>query len=305
MADDEDDAINAMSVKKLRAHISAAGLCFTDCIEKSDLRQRAREASAAAPAPATTTAMKLVESVRTMAGYSCVLNSPGEGAIDLVVIVLHGYGASNDNFSPLPSLFAGMPNSPLRGKRIAWIFPQAKADKAGVPAWWDIDVMEWMSSMQGGTAALARLIRKEFGGLPECRASMAQLLSEVDLLFQGHGGGPAPLCFGGFSQGAMTAMDAALSLPVGRVKGVIMLSGAPITVDKWAPLLQARRGEMRVLVTHGRSDPVLPFAGSSWLNELLVNGLGSEAVTYEAHGGGHELGGKEGEIVKFLGALLV
>ena len=85
----------------------------------------------------------------------------------------------------------------------------------------------------------------------------------------------------------------------------MMLSGAPITVDKWAPLLRARRGQMQVLVTHGRADTVLPFAGSGWLNELLMNGLGADAVTYETHGGGHELGaGKEAEIVKFLGKLL-
>ena len=42
-----------------------------------------------------------------------------------------------------------------------------------------------LSCLQGGSAALAGLIRKEFGGMPECRASMAQLLSEVDRLFQG------------------------------------------------------------------------------------------------------------------------
>jgi hypothetical protein len=29
-----------------------------------------------------------------------------------------------------------MPNSPLQGKRVAWVFPQAKGDKTGVPAWW-------------------------------------------------------------------------------------------------------------------------------------------------------------------------
>ena len=57
-------------------------------------------------------------------------------------------------------------------------------------------------------------------------------------------------------------------------------------------------------MTHGRADPVLPFAGSGWLKELLANGLGADAVTYEAHTGGHDLGGKEGAVATFLGALL-
>jgi predicted esterase len=53
-----------------------------------------------------------------MAGYSCVVNSPGAGPVDLVVIVLHGYGASNDNFSPFPSLFGpGRKTERARGSR--------------------------------------------------------------------------------------------------------------------------------------------------------------------------------------------
>ena len=41
----DDEAIDAMSVRELCAHISAAGLYFADCIEMAELRQRAREAS--------------------------------------------------------------------------------------------------------------------------------------------------------------------------------------------------------------------------------------------------------------------
>jgi tetratricopeptide (TPR) repeat protein len=45
-----DEDIEAMSVKELRAHIVSAGLSFTDCIEKSDLVARAKEASTKAGA---------------------------------------------------------------------------------------------------------------------------------------------------------------------------------------------------------------------------------------------------------------
>ena len=43
---DGEREIDAMSVKQLKSHIAAAGLSSADCVEKSDLQERAREASA-------------------------------------------------------------------------------------------------------------------------------------------------------------------------------------------------------------------------------------------------------------------
>ena len=267
-----------MSVKELRALITKAGLSFADCVEKSDLRGRAREAAAkgggvAAGQPAAGAApARGSVSTRTLGGYECIVNAPaGDEPINLLCIVLHGYGASNSDFAPFPELFAKMPQPQLAGKRIGWIFPQAAPDKLGTPAWWEINPMEWMMAMQGGTAALAGLIRKEFRGMPECRTKMQSLIADAEALFPN--GSEAPLCMAGFSQGAMTAMDVSLSLPVGRVAGVMMLSGAPITVDAWQPKLVERRGKMQVLVTHGTADAVLPFAASGWLNDMLVASL--------------------------------
>ena len=144
-----------------------------------------------------------------LAGYECVVNCPaGEGPIDLLCVVLHGYGASNSDFAPFPELFAGMPSSELAGKRVGWVFPQAGPDAQGTPAWWQINPMEWMMAMQGGTEALAGLIRTEFPGMQECRTKMTALLAEAEALFSG--GADCPLCMAGFSQGAMTAMDVSL-----------------------------------------------------------------------------------------------
>jgi hypothetical protein len=159
-----DDEIAAMSVKELRAHITSAGLSFADCIEKSDLRARAKEAtskaassgasgpSAPGSAPpswagmerggggaARPTAAAEPGAVTTvhLAGYECTVNAPaGEGPIDLLCVVLHGYGASNSDFAPFPELFARLPSSELAGKRVGWVFPQAGPDAQGTPAWW-------------------------------------------------------------------------------------------------------------------------------------------------------------------------
>jgi predicted esterase len=220
---DAVDDIDQMSVKQLKTFISAAGLSCADCIEKSDLRERARQAASAGP-HAPPRAVKAGESKRNLAGLECIVNAPaaGAGPVDLIVVVLHGYGASSDNFSPFPTMFGQMAGSPLKDKRVAWVFPQAGPDHMGTPAWWQIDVMEWMGAVQGGTDAMAKLIRKEFPGMPACRTQMQKLVAEADQLFPGTDGAPAKLCFGGFSQGAMTAMDATLSLPADRVSAVMV-----------------------------------------------------------------------------------
>ena len=58
-------------------------------------------------------------------------------------------------------------------------------------------------------------------------------------------------------QGAMTAVDAALSLPAGQgCAGVISVSGAPIVVEEWAKKAKAHAG-LRALVTHGMADQVI------------------------------------------------
>ena len=44
--DSSANDVDAMSVKELKALITKAGLSHTDCFEKSELRQRAREALA-------------------------------------------------------------------------------------------------------------------------------------------------------------------------------------------------------------------------------------------------------------------
>ena len=68
------------------------------------------------------------------------------------------------------------------------------------------------------------------------------------------------------------------------------MSGAPLVVDQWAQRLGSHKG-LRVLMTHGTSDPVLPFAASGWARDLLIKGGAS--VVSKTHGGGHDLGGPD------------
>lgn len=277
--------VGSMGVKALRGLISSAGLSYADCFEKSDLQQRAREAQirlASASRPSTGTQTDTQE--MTLGGYPCiVIGCPeiisGTTQPDLCVLMLHGFGATNSDFVNLPALGSHMQKS------ILWVLPQAPIGSAGVSAWWELDPMKWMSAVTQGEAGIASLIREEPAGLQCCRSNMIALIDELSARF---GGLPvSQLILAGFSQGAMTVMDLALHLPPDKaVAGVTVISGAPIVVEEWNQKLRHHKG-IKVFITHGSSDMVLPFNASGWNKQLLENG-GAD-VTYKTHAGGHTL----------------
>lgn len=93
-----------------------------------------------------------------------------------------------------------------------------------------------------------------------------------------------------YTQGAMVALDAALSLSE-TLGGVVAVSGLPLTVDTWAGWAKRHGGKLAVWQAHGRADMLLPFQAAEWLRDLLRNG--GVAHTFEAHGGGHDFGPPE------------
>lgn len=206
---------------------------------------------------------------------------PKTGPVQGAVIFMHGFGATSGDFKQLAEMLG-----PQMTRRLKWVLPQAHPSPTqGVSAWWEINVQEWMMGMNN-QAALAELIRKVPPGLPEARAKLLRLVDHVVATTDGitHAG----INLGGFSQGAMTAMDVALSLPADKKPGsVLSISGAPIVVEEWAKKATVHKG-MKVLISHGRNDMVLPFASSQWLIDLLK--AGGLEVRVEHHQGGHELG---------------
>ena len=116
-----------------------------------------------------------------------------------------------------------------------------------------------------------------------------QMRTLIDDVCRMGGVGLDRVVLGGFSQGAITALDVALQGDRNPA-GVLFMSGAPLVVDQWAQRLPSHRG-MRVLMTHGASDPVLPAVASGWARDLLVQGGAS--VVAKNHAGGHDLGGPD------------
>ena len=190
-----DADIDSLSLKELKALITEAGLSFADCIDKTDLRTRAKEAqeklkAAPAPKPAAAPSGGFSQTTKTLGGYECIVNTPAEmlsgGTAELVVVMLHGLGASNSDLVAAGAML-GQYEPALASKKIIWVFPQAPMTMIGA-AWWTLDVMSFMTLLgnpAGKDDQIAKLIREEPPGLAECRTRMASLVAEAKKLAGG------------------------------------------------------------------------------------------------------------------------
>jgi predicted esterase len=312
MADTPD--IDSLGIKDLKALIAEAGLSTDDCIDKSDLRARAREAVAAkAQQPKPASAVPAGRSnQRTMAGYECIVKGPddllsgrGGAPVDLVVIALHGLGAQNTDLVDIPQLL-GAYEPALASARLLEIYPQAPMGPMGAQ-WWSFDVMSFMQANMTPPgpqreALVAALIRKKPHDLDQCRAAMTRLLAEAVAL-----GGGVPhsrVLLAGFSLGAITSLDNALQRAPGEgVAGVLFMNGAPICVEEWAERMAHHQG-LKVHLTAGMRDTTLPSECVGWVKQLLDSkGANTE---HQLHPGGHEVGGPDvlRKIARFVASLL-
>ena len=150
----------------------------------------------------------------------------------------------------------------------------------------------------GPAGAPAVLLCHGYGAPGDDLASFAEMLDPQEklrwffpeallgVLTAEHGVAREKLVIGGFSQGAMLTTDVALRAG-SPFAGLVILSGSFLCADAWKPLMAERGAKLRVVQSHGRRDPILPFAAAELLNEALVSsGAQAELV---AHDGGHEI----------------
>mgnify|MGYP001577222234 CR=1 FL=1 len=188
-----------------------------------------------------------------------------------VVVCLHGYGA---DCSDLAFLGGEM----RLGGPARWLFPNAPLQLSpyGGRAWFPIDE-EALLRVQVEDSPI-ELSKAAPAGLDSARAALLEFLSEAKVRWEN-------LILGGFSQGAMLSLDAALAAPK-PPKGLFLLSGT--LVDE--PALRAKAaslGGQRFFQSHGRQDPLLSYAGAQHLNELLLAaGWKGELFSFD---GGHSL----------------
>jgi phospholipase/carboxylesterase len=198
----------------------------------------------------------------------------GAGSGPLVVL-LHGFGAPGDDLVPLAGALRVAAD-------VRFAFPEAPLDLGpeayGGRAWWWIDMAApQRAAMRGEAYDRTHTIPE---GLAEARAKVDALLDGVTRDFA-----PSALVLGGFSQGAMLSCDVVLRSRR-PFAALALLSGTLIAQQDWEKVAADRKG-LRALVSHGRGDPVLPFAAAETLRDFLSGaGLVVEWVPFQ---GGHTI----------------
>ncbi|MGE0787985.1 MAG: alpha/beta hydrolase [Sandaracinaceae bacterium] len=189
----------------------------------------------------------------------------GDAARPLVVL-MHGYGAPGDDLVPLGRVLAARANV-----RVALLAAPIELGPSS-RAWWTIDLEERPADRGADRPA----------GLVEARrdvlAWMARARDEGELE-------PRRTVIGGFSQGAMLALDAALEAEP-SLAGVVMLSGGPVDEARWRGRMSPSRVP-RLFMSHGRRDPMLDYEAAMRLQgELVQEGI---PVMLHSFDGGHTI----------------
>jgi phospholipase/carboxylesterase len=195
-----------------------------------------------------------------------------------VVVLLHGFGAPSDDLVSLWRVI-DVP------RETRFVFPAAPIALGGPygegRAWWEIDVGRFQQALAAGDGhALRELTREVPEGLDAARTAAVRMLDALDAELR-----PSRVVLGGFSQGAMLSLDIALRTPR-PLAGLVLMSATLIAADEWASLFATRRG-LRVLQSHGREDPLLPFPVAELLRDLLRD-AGFD-VTWIPFRGGHAI----------------
>ena len=164
------------------------------------------------------------------------------------LVLLHGWGADADDLLDLGSLLVG-PEVSVVALRAPEPHPYGVGRQ-----WYGLQPIDWTQ-----LPAAREALRQRLTAL----ASSVPLASTVLL---------------GFSQGGAMALDVGSRLPLA---GIVACSGYPH--EGWEP----STGMAPVLLSHGREDPVVPFAASqAVLERLQAGGHRAELLAFE---GGHTI----------------
>ncbi len=184
-----------------------------------------------------------------------------EGAPDALVVLVHGFGADGHDLIDLAAMWAEAVPGAL------FVAPHAPEPCDGVPfgrQWfplWDRSAAQLEAGAGAAAAALARFVAAECA-----RASLA----------------PGRVALMGFSQGAMTVLEAGLRGAVPGAACVLAYSGGMIGAER--PVAD----RPPVLLVHGEADEVVPAAASR-AAEAALSAAGVPVRAIYRQGLGHGL----------------
>lgn len=195
-----------------------------------------------------------------------------EEEADMVVVLLHGYGASGDDLVGIAEALDASLTGAAAGS-VRFILPEAPHRLIGTA-----NGLMWMARREVNSASLS-----------QSRIALDALLDSLETA----GVSPDALVLGGFSQGAMMSLDyvkrrhARGGAPIG---GLLLLSGSTLDAEWDTSRDRLPSGTVladRVFVAHGQADRVLPIEIAQRLVSQLES-AGTEVV-FEQFPGGHAI----------------
>ena len=207
------------------------------------------------------------EALRTqIASLDCIVVDGGTDP-SIGVVICHGYGASYEDLAGLSNEWISLLGD--QGGKFRFVFPDAPNSLAelGMPqgrAWWPINMARLAEAVQAAT--FEELHEHEPPGITEVRLALCETITAVKEQLVGD---ETPLVLGGFSQGAMLAMDTALRGYIAPPQLLIQFSGTVICRPQWQQAMDRLSGTA-VFQSHGTIDPILPYASAEALNQMLL-----------------------------------
>lgn len=189
------------------------------------------------------------------------------------VVLLHGFGADNQDLASLAEYVGSAPG-------VGWYFPNAPHTVPIGPhmtgrAWFPLRLSDLEQNKVEFTQGLP----------PGMDRSANAILKAVESLRTKHGWSWNQIVLGGFSQGAMMAVEVALRAPE-RPAGVTIFSGSLVN-ESHLKALAAKKSGLKFFQSHGVQDLVLPFELAERF-ERVVSEAGWDGMLYGFRGG-HEI----------------
>jgi phospholipase/carboxylesterase len=195
----------------------------------------------------------------------------GAGSGPLVVL-LHGFGAPGTDLVGMHRSLSVVPG--LRFAFPAGLLDLSRVFGGDARAWWSIDIAERM-------ARAARGLPRDPNEVPDGMDAAADVVAAWLNSARADG----PLVLGGFSQGAMLALEVALRLEK-PPQALALLSSTLLAEGRQKPLLSRLQGTP-IFQSHGREDSILAFGDAEKLHVHLTGA--SLNATFLPFSGGHEI----------------
>ncbi len=207
---------------------------------------------------------------------------PNDDRVDSVLFVLmHGFGAPREDLVGLagPLLIECV----KVGIRPILAFPGAPIElDFGGAAWWELNMARLMEA-----AAKNSFDQMRNEVPPGIDAARSALCETIDGIFTEYDFGPEQLVLGGFSQGAMLAVDTAIRGLVSPPAALTLWSGALICEEIWRGSAGDRLRKTAVFQSHGLYDSILPFSTGRALNGFIESIC--DVVNFVEFAGDHQI----------------